>query len=328
MRIFNSILKTLILLVVVLVSLTSLTGCRAPKPQATPKPVPTPVPVLGSVVFTQSGHLVKMNLKDSQITPLTSGKSTEWFPVSSPNGGQVLYWSNAESGIYNLWKINMADSRRVQLTFNEESSLHSAEFNLLLNAGAAWTSDGKNIVYVQEGDIWEMDLDGYNSETLLSGHSALCASPSPDPDGKTVLYISNDQDVVYNLYVLNVSDKTVKKLTHYTDWNVGAPSFSPDGKKILFNLYRGDTTQIYTMNSDGSEPINLTSNAHSLCPRYGQGSAKIFYCSYGADDNTTLNVFTMNSNGTEVKQLTTEGGASPSWAPEQAAPVNPIPAAK
>jgi Tol biopolymer transport system component len=154
----------------------------------------------------------------------------------------------------------------------------------------------------------------------------LCANPSPD--GKTILYISNDNDTVYNLYVLNVSEKTVKKLTNYTDWNVGAPSYSVDGKKILFNLYHGDATQIYTANADGSEPIEMTSNTHSLCPRYGQIGSKIYFCSYGTGDDSTLNVFAMNSTGTEVKELTTEGGASPSWTPELPTPISPIPAAK
>ncbi len=276
-------------------------------------PTPTPVPPLGNIIFTQGGHLVEFNLTTSETTPLTSGKSTEWFPKVSPKGDQVLYWSNAGSNVYNLWSLNLGNSQRTQLTFNDLTELPSNEQNLLLNTSASWSSDGKTIIYTQDGDIWAMDSDGYNPKTILSGQVALC--PNFSPDGKSVLYLSNLNDLVYNLYLLNQSDKTIKKVTNYTDWNVGAPSFNTDGSKILFNLYRGDVTQVYTAKADGTDPINLTNNVRSLSPSFGQGDKKIYYASYGLSGDSDLNIYVMSANGTDVKALTTDGGASPSWAP-------------
>jgi len=276
-------------------------------------PTPTPVPPLGNVIFVQGGHLVEFNLTNSQITPLTSGKSTEWFPKVSPKGDQVIYWSNADSNVYNLWSLNLINSQRTQLTFNDQTGLPPSEQNLLLNASASWSADGKTIIYAQDGDIWAIDSDGYNPKTVLSGQGALC--PNFSPDGKSVLYLSNLNDLVYNLYLLNQSDKSIKKITDYTDWNVGAPSFSADGSKILFNLYRGDLTQVYTAKTDGSEPINLTSNIRSLSPSFGQGDKKIYYAAYGPSEDSDLNIYVMSANGADTKALTTDGGSSPSWAP-------------
>ena len=108
--------------------------------------------------------------------------------------------------------------------------------------------------------------------------------------------------------------KTITQITNYTDWNVGSPSYSMDGSKILFNLYRGDETQVYTAKSDGTDPLNLTNNVRSLSPRFGQDDKKIFYASYGTGSDSTLNIYVMSSNGTDVKALTTNGGSSPSWA--------------
>lgn len=302
-------------------------GCKPKKEIAPPPPpIPTPVPASGNLIFIQRGHLVKLNLDDSQITPLTSGKSTEWFPACSPKSAEVIYWSNAEGGIYNLWKLNLDDNHRIQLTFDETNSLRTSDQNLLVNDAPSWSSDGKHILYTQDGDIWEMDPDGYNPETLLSGHSALC--PDFSPDGKTVIFISNSDDPVYNLFALNLSDRTIKKLTNYTDWNVGSSTFSSDGKKIIFNLYRADATQIFVVNSDGTEPINATNNIHSLCPKFGQGDHKIFYSSYGSDNDTVLNIFVMNSNGTDSKALSTDGGSSPSWSPIRQVALYPTPVGK
>ncbi|HVM33297.1 MAG TPA: hypothetical protein VMU88_09210 [bacterium] len=320
-------LKALVVLLAIAASFPAL-SCKK-KEVFVPPPAPTPVPPApaGTLVFIQRGHLAMMDLATGEITPLTSGTSTEWFPACSPKGTEALYWSNAEGGVYQLWKIDLGGSHhREQLTFDETNSLKTSDQNLLINDAASWSADGQKIVYAIEGDIWSMDSDGYNPETQLAGHSAIC--PVFSPDGKTILFLSNAGDSVYNLWALNLSDKSVTKLTNYTDWNVGSPSYSSDGRKILFNLYRANMTQIYTIDSDGGNPVNFTTNTYSLCPRFAQNDKKIVYCSSG-DQDDTLNINIADQSGANVKTLTTDGGTSPSWAPQlQAAVALPTPLGK
>jgi Tol biopolymer transport system component len=254
-----------------------------------------------------------MDLTTNQVVPLTSGQSTEWFPACSPDGTQVAYWSNSGNGVYNLWKRNLDGQNAVQLTFNETNSLDTSEQNLLVNDSPSWSSDGKRIVYAMEGDVWMIDADGYNPDTLLMGHAALC--PTLFPDGKTLLYLSNEKDSVYNLYTEDLTEKTVNKLTQYTDWSVGSPSLSSDGKKILFNLYRENTTQIYITDADGTNAFNLTTSTHNLCPRYAMGDKKVVYCAWQSSVDDGLNLYIINSNGTDNKPLSNVFGACPSWAP-------------
>ena len=296
---------------------------------AAPPPVPTPLPPApaGTLVFVQRGHLALLDLSDDQVTPLTSGTSTEWFPSCSPKGDKVVYWSNAEGGLYQLWEMDLLGShQRQQLTFDETDSLKTADQNLLVNDSPSWSSDGGKIVYASGGDIWMMDADGYNPETLLLGHSALC--PVLSPDGKNLIFISNLNDPVYNVWELSLSDKSLTQLTQYTDWNVGSPSFSSDGQKIIFNLYRANMTQIYTMDADGTNPVNITNSTHSLCPKYAQGDRRIVYC-FAATEDDTLNIYEAAVNGTDIKALTTDGGTSPSWTPAlQSSVLLPTPVGK
>ncbi len=294
--------------------LTGMGGCKhkAPPPPP-PVPTPTPVAVVGSVVFVERGHLVRLDLTSGQTVPLTTGQSTEWFPACSPDGSQVAYWSNAGTGVYNLWKRNLDGQNPVQLNFNETNSLDTSDQNLLVNDTPSWSVDGKKILYTLDGDIWMIDSDGYNPKTLLTGHSALC--PSLFPDGKSALYLSNADDTVYNLWSVDLLEKTVKKITQYTDWSVGSPSLSMDGHKILINLYRTNTTQIYTMDADGTNPVNLTNSTHNLCPRFAAGDKKVVYCGWITSVDDGLNLFMVNTNGTDVKTLSADFGASPSWAP-------------
>jgi Tol biopolymer transport system component len=314
----------------ILTSLACLSSLSCKKREVlAPPPAPTPVPAApaGMMVFIQRGHLATMDLVTNEITPLTSGTSTEWFPACSPKGNEAVYWSNAEGGVYQLWKIDLGGSHhREQLTFDETNSLKTNDQNLLINDSPSWSADGGKIVYTIEGDIWMMDEDGYNPETLLTGRSAIC--PALSPDGKNVLFLSSASDSVYNLWSLNISDKSVTKLTSYTDWNVGSPSYSSDGRKILFNLYRANMTQIYTVDSDGTNPVNFTTNTHSLCPRFAQNDKKIIYSSSTGEDDT-LNINIADQSGANVKTLTSDGGTSPSWVPGiQAAVALPTPIGK
>lgn len=311
-------MKKKITIIILLISLglgLPMAGCKSKKVEALP-PVPTPTPVIppGSLVFVQGGHLVRMDLEGSQFTPLTSGKSIEWFPACSPKGDQVVYWSNAENpdGNYNLWKIDLDGSNRTQLTFEGSNLLPVQYQNLLINDSASWSADGKRVVYPLNGDVWSMDPDGFDPETLLVGHQAIC--PFLAPDGKTLYFLSNQDDVAFNLWSYSLTEKSVHRITNYTDWNVGSPSLSLDGKRILFNLYRSNTTQVYSINTDGGDPLNLTNNDRSLCPRFAQNDRKIVFATYGTGEDVSTNIFISNVNGTEAKALTTQSGASPTWA--------------
>jgi len=294
------------------------TGCKKEvPPPPPPPPTPTPVPPAGNVVFVQGGHLMRIGLKGMEIVPLTGGSSTEWFPALSPLGDEVLYWSNsAEKGeepIYNLWKIRIDGTGRTQLTNNETNAINHASQNLLMNNSPAWSTDGKRIVYSLDGDIWTMSPDGFNPETVLLGYGAFC--PFFSPDGKNVLFIARREDPVYNIWSINLQDHSVRKVTQYVDWNVGSPSFSPNGQKILYNLYKETITQVYVCNADGSSPINLTSDGKSLMPRWAEDGRKILYCAPKPDDQS-LNVFMANPNGTDPKPVTNSQGTSPSWGPQ------------
>lgn len=79
--------------------------------------------------------------------------------------------------------------------------------------------------------------------------------------------------VVYKALQSTVGRKVVLKiiLSHFAN----PPDFddfsnwSPDGTKILFNLDRDGNLEIYVMNADGSDPVNLTHNIRRNFTQYG-----------------------------------------------------------
>ncbi|UCE06399.1 MAG: PD40 domain-containing protein, partial [bacterium] len=59
------------------------------------------------------------------------------------------------------------------------------------------------------------------------------------------------------IYVINPDGSGQTRLTNNYELS---PSWSPDGKKIVFTSRRDGNAEIYVMNADGSEQTRLTNN--------------------------------------------------------------------
>jgi dipeptidyl aminopeptidase/acylaminoacyl peptidase len=93
------------------------------------------------------------------------------------------------------------------------------------------------------------------------------------------------------------------------------PSWTADGRQIVFQRGGFDTAEIYVMNADGSDPTNLTNDpAPDLTPATAPRGTKIIFGSIRGGNG---GLFTMQSNGTELTRLTTTSGIDwlPNWSP-------------
>lgn len=109
-------------------------------------------------------------------------------------------------------------------------------------------------------NIYEANLDGTDAIALTQGPSyhAECAY---SPDGSHIVYASNE-DGSMNIYVMKSDGTDAQQLTHTNHCYNGGPFFSPDGNKIVFRADRDhpDSLQIYMMDVDGNNLIQLTDN--------------------------------------------------------------------
>ena len=121
-----------------------------------------------------------------------------------------------------------------------------------------------------------------------------------------VIAYSSDESGNPDIYLTDTEGKSKVKLTDYEERD-GYPSFSPDGKKIVFYAYHGKTWSIHSMNTDGSDRKRLT-NAENKWDNspvwYSDGKQIVFGREYGE----TMELWTMNADGSGKKQLPIEGG--------------------
>ncbi len=94
-------------------------------------------------------------------------------------------------------------------------------------------------------------------------------------------------------------------------------SWSPDGSRILFSGYHDKQADIYVMNADGSQMIQLTNHpAADLWGSFSPDGRRIVFQS--KRDGPQEDIYVMKGDGSNVKRLTNDPGRDigPSWSPD------------
>ncbi len=195
-----------------------------------------------------------MNDDGSNVARLTFDPAVDTSPSWTPDG-RVLFSSN-RSGRFEIYEVNAngSDLRHIDiavdgnLTFPSES----AEGNRL-----AFTVSN----FLNSAAIWISHPDGTHP-TQTTPDELVAAFPDWSPFGNRLVFSNNVCPVcdLSEILVINPGGNHIRQLTISGDGNNDLfPRWSPDGSQIVFS--RDDfvnPTQIYIMNSDGSDVVNVT----------------------------------------------------------------------
>ncbi|MEJ7742640.1 MAG: hypothetical protein WKF73_08905 [Nocardioidaceae bacterium] len=261
--------------------------------------------------------------------------STTASAATSADGRIAFY--GYQDGDADIYTINPDGTGETNLT-NEDPGAET-----LADADPSWSPDGTRIAYtvytVRSGlinDIWVMNADGTNKVALTdTGNDG---APVWSPDGSQIAFVS-DRDGNPEIFVMNADGSNQRQLTFtayppFAPMNVD-PVWSPDGSRIAFATNRegaGTDFDIYVMNSDGSDAVNLTQNTGSgqagttgdRAPAWSPDGSKIAFwtdrdvtemCSNGCDRE----IYWMNPDGTGQQNLTSAPGADdydPTFSPD------------
>ena len=209
----------------------------------------------------------------------------------------------------------------------------------------SWSPDGKRIIFMSNRDghthlihgwptyeIYVMDADGSNPQNLTNDRND-DRSPSWSPDGKRIAFVSNRDGfkneelvITQEIYVMDADGGNPQNLTNDLN-NDSSPSWSPDGKWIVFSSARdghfenefGITDEIYVMDADGGNPQRLTENPkNDWDPVWSPDGKRIAFTSDRKGDFENFEIYVMDADGENEQRLTENrvDDKSPSWSPD------------
>lgn len=127
-----------------------------------------------------------------------------------------------------------------------------------VGTGAHFDPSGQRLVYAGEwADTLHMiNTDGTGHKVIFAKNNV--ANPNFSPDGKKIAFGYNPPGEASQIFVKNLVDGTVKRLTYYGGF---VPTWSPDGSKIAFVSSRTGKNQIFVMPSAGGTQVRITNNS-------------------------------------------------------------------
>ena len=176
--------------------------------------------------------------------------------------------------------------------------------------------DGARIAFTGDADLVSvMGFDGGQYGPI--GNQPIAGQYSSfSPDGTEIVFVNSDGNIV----VMNNDGTNAHKITG--DGVDTSPAWSPDGTKIAFASRRDGNWQIFTMDPNGSNPVNISnSRSNDIEPGWSPDSRQIAFVRT-LPFNQSSDIWSMDRDGNAQTQLTfttqaTEG--RPNWSPDGSA---------
>ena len=276
---------------------------------------------IGQIAFSMGGKIWVMNQDGSGLETLTNGPQ-DIEPDFSLDGNYLAFSTN-RNGDREIYIRDMDDGSLFRVP--TEGIIISGG-NLVFPSEPVFSPDGEQLYFSYDNSrpdrgagIGVINVDGTNFTDVWA---ALWTSPSPgspnwSPDGTRIVFHQRRDlgigfgDEGWEIYatqfdgsIRNITDNSVSVYDVSPDW-----SFEETAKaRIVFvsdpNETDGlDESEIYTMNPDGSDKIQLTDNsAREVDPNWILNGTKILF-SRRESPSTPYNIWVMNEDGTNARMI-------------------------
>ena len=191
-----------------------------------------------------------------------------------------------------------------------------------------WSPDGTQVVFASDRggneDVWIVRADGTGLRNLTN-HPASDSHPGWSPDGRLMVFCSTRGDGENDdIYIINVDGSGLQRLTdNGIDWDT-FPSFSPDGRTILFRRLLWARTsegtlgnsEVMVMNTDGTSAVNLTRHPwFDGWPNWSPDGRRIAFSSNRSD---AYQIYVMNADGSALTRVVDSPytDVRPQWLPD------------
>jgi Tol biopolymer transport system component len=218
------------------------------------------------------------------LSQLTFAEGIEEYPAWSPDG-KVLLYAGEVGKIRKIFRKDLASGQDSQLTHGDFDELQPT-----------WSPDGKQTAFVrarqpgvklqpgdvfgqfQDGDVWVLDLASGEETKLVEN----AFNPAYSPDGQRIAADASWAGP-RRVWLLDRQGHNPQQVTTDTSEEVAhlAPTWSPDGKKIVFQNRAGTKFDIRVVSLD-SKQMNWITNDFltNIRPSWSPSGRFIYFSSY------------------------------------------------
>ncbi len=289
----------------------------------------------GKIAFESDRHggdsdIWTMNPNGGNLDNLTrKSDGTDGQPNWRADGRKIVFVSDRETPLnptvpgfeapdFEIFVMNADGSNQTQITFNE-----------LDDENAAWSPDGRRIVFQRDFDpvqgeidydIFTMTAEGAREVNLTKSPGVLDWQPNWSPTGRQIVFASApDAGANNDIYKMRPDGSNRTRLT-IDAFDNEYPNWSPDGMRIAFNSNRADPIleenyEVYTMRAGGGDVTRLTFNeAGDGLPAWSPNGQRIAFASNRAG---SPDIHTMRADGLNQVNLTNRDtfDYAPDWQP-------------
>ncbi|WMW23957.1 hypothetical protein RE474_07545 [Methanolobus sediminis] len=266
------------------------------------------------IVYNNEFDIYKINTETFENEVLLDDEYyIESHPIWCPDNSKMLYEISSASFDPTMSMKNLSDNSDFEITFEPEDS------------SITYSPDGTKIVYfytsISSPTVPNMivsNSDGTDPITIVRRQFLRPYHAAWSPDGSKIVF-SAGPAVKRTINVINADGTELTEIAlgdirpQTQSWQ--SQIWSPDGEKIVYQFNDGNNN-IYTINTDGTEQQQLTSNeSEDFAPCFSPDGNKIVFVS---SRNGNEDIWLMDTDGSNLIQLTTnpERDDSPSWNPQ------------
>ena len=241
----------------------------------------------------------------STLANFTSQPGPEWFPSFSPDGKSIAYASMA-SGNWDIYvqRVGGRNPNNLTAEFKEDDT------------EPAYSPSGDLIAFRSErdgGGIFVMGATGESARRITdSGYN-----PAWSPDSNQLVFaeenVRDNPQYRYTtsaLWTVNVATGEKKKIFA---GDAVQPKWSPHGDRIVFWARNSRQRDIWTIRSDGADPVALTNDAAlDWSPAWSADGKSVYFSSDrgGTSDLWRIPINERSGYSTGAAEAVTKGGTA------------------
>ncbi len=206
-----------------------------------------------------------------------------------PDGKSIVVWAKGK-----IWKVDVQGKQAAEIPFKAKvkqtiteavrfaQDVAPEKFDVKTLRWVTVSPDQKSVIYAALGKLWIRSLPGGTPKRLTKDEKNVEIYPAFSPDGRWIVYAGWNDGDRGSLCKIRTDGGSQTKLTVSKGTYI-EPSFSNDGRKIVFRRVGGDDlrgpmyskeTGVYWISSEGGKATLITESGSR--PMFSKNDERVF----------------------------------------------------